>query len=501
MPTVSQAVSQEVGRKFRLRRQAGSSDEEESMKRTALDHFRDTQSELNNSAAKEMLLEIKGYEFRIGGPILCRLPATWFGLTPENSVAKKIWDDGLSTEIERILEQNSASYVNFQLRRQLWRHSNQAPSEFNDTILIIARNHDERLLWYQTAFAIRHMCSARGFSNLNVEIAVERGYKGKWSYTIEDDLPVVQRWPFIEPQVKLILGKTRWVAIDLVRRGYERIPTHNPPTICITYEESAMCQDFPAKRDAIVDLLTRYRLGDVAVDIGRGSLLSAPGDESSDQPSQPDLDENARHMIPDDSYRTEAMVGRSLGPSGRTRQNGTFGGVLELRFEDGTSKNFGCTCNHVAVPLDHDNADHARWAREGIKPGDSANNLKVDQPTKSDLVETRRAKVFDIHQLDDAKHASTARTLQDPNDFVIPSDQKRYDLRKEQITKQQEMIKKMKMFDTKAARRLGSVYAASGYRRDDVAGGRSVTCDWALLVMDPTRQTRNHVSSFLPCLT
>ena len=163
-------------------------------------------------------------QHRVGRPMLYRLLITWSRLTTENSAARKVWDEGLVRRLIMSFEEDPAPYVNFQLRRQMWRYSSDAASKTSDYILVFATNHDERSSWYQAAqYAIRCMCNTSGLSKLSVEIAVERSW----------DLPVVQEWPLLELQGRIILRRTGCVSINPVRWSYERVEPHNPPTVCI----------------------------------------------------------------------------------------------------------------------------------------------------------------------------------------------------------------------------------------------------------------------------
>lgn len=113
--------------------------------------------------------DILNFEFRTGGPLLCRLPF-WIEFFKPDHPAQIAWDTWLREEVLSILRRNEIEWlaINTQKRTWFW---DKIADENQATIIIGATKYDQDHSWHQTCVEIRNLCFARGFDWLNVEIA------------------------------------------------------------------------------------------------------------------------------------------------------------------------------------------------------------------------------------------------------------------------------------------------------------------------------------------
>lgn len=124
--------------------------------------------------------------------------------------------------------------------------------------------------------------------------------------------------------------------VGCYRRGRSNDAAENPPTVVILVALHSN-RDWMVTRESIVDILDRFQLPMVAVEILKDTLErtgdSYPGDLNSNDIKGP------------------ARIGGSLGSSEVKHSSSTFGGLIDLKCpQTGLWKMFGLTCYHCVVP-------------------------------------------------------------------------------------------------------------------------------------------------------
>lgn len=418
-------------------------------------------------------------DFRVGGPVLCRLPAYGMPLG-RNSPLEQAWEASLANDVHQVLQRH---HVLVSEAHALVRHSCRHERTKADTIFVLARRrHPSDVSWYLAAVGIRHLCTSQGLPHVNVEIADPRGLQPVFSHPVEHDSPFLGLWSAdLERRIADVLGQSDWLALELLRRGVSPRQLDNPITITVTIDEASEL-DWVDVREKLVAILDENRLDEVAVEIIRGVIRRGWTDEMC-RPK-------------DEEWGGKAVFGGSISPSRSTAGTGTLGGSLELQNPTGSWETFAFTCYHVVLPGGTSHPSLDGWSKIGIKPGDPTNHLTIDHPSYGDhLTAVRSWKEVIARNQSDSVYQSVKASIDDPEAFVLPYHMDLYNNLEQNIQELDKKIKRAEAFFAEGKALLGPVFAASGMRQAQVATEYGPSLDWALIKLNKARDSRNQVRS------
>jgi hypothetical protein len=428
--------------------------------------------------------EITIHPGRVGGPVMCRLPAVGDEVR-EGRPTRRAFDNGMRAKITRILDEEKVIYEDVDLQQRRWYFSNDhsTTDEEDETVIVGCSDaHEDNRAWYLACSKIRKLFVEEGFEELNIEIASTTGITPLRSWEVELEHPVMKIWGDIRINLHKILYGRDWISLELFRRGKDySLDGTCPVTIVVTIEEESL-SDWNPIVDEIVEVIDRYGMNDMAVEISRGTIVLH--------------DDQARLKI--DNWEHEAKVGHSIGPRGHIDYAGTLGGFLDLEIS-GQRRTYGVTCFHCVAPPTVSNPRLSNWEKEGIFPGDPTNDLAMDHPALGDTEETLRFYEKNRAKLNTEEHRRIGAMLADPDhpDSFVPPREEAYFHRTENfLATFDTLITTARAFIASNSHHLGTVYAASGKRRVAYGKEKEVMCDWALIDVAPHRMSRNYVSCF-----
>ncbi|MCJ1379323.1 hypothetical protein MMC17_002424 [Xylographa soralifera] len=417
--------------------------------------------------------DIKSYDFRCGGPVLCSLPASIMEVE-ESSLAAQLWPE-LEGAVESILKKRQVDYGTIMLRHRFWRYDIDNSRTDTATVFVSATKNGENDRWLELCQDLRRLFISRGLSSLNIEIADRRGLLETISGIVEPSQPIVMLWPKLEIDVEQILGKRDWVILALLRRGTDSDSRKNPITISITISEDST-SDWVSVREKIVQLLDQRQLPYLAVEITRGRI---------------DYAVSNREFLSEKSYEIPAKMGRSIGPHDFPKSSGTLGGFVKLQNAAGQWRTFGLTCYHCVAPESMHISNRLLWEQKGIRPNDAGHILDLDQPSLADHEETLGYQDEVIERLQSPQFYEIEKRLADPNDFVLPYISKEHQVTKDQIQGLQLQQNASRQFFKAGNQLLGTVFVASGFRQKGPSSRDTGTLDWALISINAKRASTN----------
>ena len=423
--------------------------------------------------------EIKSYEFRCGGPMLCSLPAS-LTLVEISSPVAQLWPE-LESVVESLLQKRQVDYDMIVLRHRFWRYDTDTSRIDTATVLVSATKHGKNDRWLEACQNLRQLFISRGLPSLNIEIADPRGLLETISGLVEPGQPIVKLWPELEIDVKKILGERDWVVLALLRRGTDLETKKNPITISITIDEDSTLE-WVSVREQIVKLLDYKKLHYLAVEIIRGRIV---------------CNQSNRQVLFEESYETPAKMGSSIGPHDFPKSWGTLGGFVRLKDAAGQWRTFGLTCYHCVAPESMPISKRMLWDQKGIRPFEAGHDLDMDQPSLADHEETLSYLDGIIERLQSPEFYEIEKRLADPNDFVLPYIARQHEATKRRITGIQQQQHRSRQFFMTGKQNLGTVFAASGFRQNGPSNRDTGTLDWALIAVNAERASTNMVSSCL----
>jgi hypothetical protein len=431
--------------------------------------------------------EIRNEDFRTGGPVLCQLPA--FSVKIRSVAAEKAWPT-LQEIVRGILLQLKVEVRTLELTGR--QHPMDKDPPLQNTIFVLARKVEPTNKWLNACLEIRRFCASRGFGELNVEIADDRGLVPKVSCWVRHDHPIAAVWQDIRLKIVEILGHRDWLALELLGRGLK----DGAPqvTVVVTIDIDTEGDGWPVIADRISAVLDEAGQISVGVEIIRGNVWrSTPPVVSTT--SGPTLTENAhRQILQDDSYRDEVKLGGSIQVQNPDVGPGTFGGVVRLHRKNGTFKDFGLTCFHCVISSKSPSPLHLSWMQQEFKPGQMKTPFLVDSPSPRDHRETMLCLEYYIRTKETPAFREMALKLADPDDFVPPYQQRTHFSTAQAIDGPVQQKKLGDDFFAAKKEPLGTVFAGSGFRLSEKT---THSLDWALIDLKKGRQGRNTVSSSL----
>lgn len=115
-------------------------------------------------------------------------------------------------------------------------------------------------------------------------------------------------------------------------------------------------------------------------------------------------------------------------------------------------------------------------------------------PSYLDDLETTAILEEEIDELDTAAHKIMKIRLEDPEDFINPTERGRYESAETAVTAKRDQLNKAKEFFRFQSENFGHLFAASGLGQQHSPATPSVFFDWALLNVDSSRLSRTYVS-------
>ena len=446
---------------------------------------------------------IRVEEKRVGGPVLCRLPAVLSYVCSDDPIWLN-WSSLLS-KITTIVGDHGILESTVSAVRRAWRHDTRPEKEWPITILVVAKTYtteaaEER--WHDACSAIRSVLSDGGHDGLVFEIIDLETNKATNSYPVLANDDIVRIWPSIKDPIIEILLQTDSLSLQVLRRGKDPRASVNPFTITVTVPEESS-HDWAAVRDRILaDVLDPHELNHLAVEIVVGRPWRRL--DSSDTDQVP--------LLPKRAWEGPAQGGISMGLLSCSRHGtGTLGGFVEVQDANQVWSPYGLTCHHCIFPEKPDEAfptdfptDRAskfvvfdlgrkstnllqavrQYHEFGMKPvSTTAETIAVCQPSLGDYEQyikywQGRSQTYE----NDPRYREVQNKIA-TEDFVIPADLRYFELQRKTLDSAQAYIKMAKEFVEKNKHDLGTVYATSGLRRTD----RQASIDWALIRVKPGR--------------
>ncbi|KAM5476120.1 hypothetical protein MauCBS54593_000803 [Microsporum audouinii] len=417
--------------------------------------------------------EILVEDLRVGGPILCCLPADVFPITATDAVTS-VFNSELRGPIMQEIQTSGIGFEAMSVIKRRWRNSYGPPTP---VILISAQQKSPvDTTWPLLCRKIREICVSAGHIDLDVEISDPLAYMPILSYPVGPNDRIVHIWPSLKERILKILNGQRWHTLDVLRRGRE--DEERIITIIVTIREISgiVSRHWSGMRDRIVDVIDSVGLEDIAVEIARGDIYPQ--------------DTHDANVLDECDWNRKARFGGSLATFRNTKRGGTFGGFVVLDFPDLSSKTYGLTCFHCVVNEDTPKPERDRWEQKGIKPGDSANRIKLSHPSQRDHdnMMTQYSGILEGHRT--PEYYELEKLASEPDAFLIPSQQKLLEIKRKCIAKLEHQIRTAEEFMKDGENDFGTVYAASGLR---LAESNS-SLDWALIEVDEGRISSNKLS-------
>ncbi|DAA74801.1 TPA_exp: Uncharacterized protein A8136_2219 [Trichophyton benhamiae CBS 112371] len=416
--------------------------------------------------------EIKREDHRVGGPVLCRLPAATFPITSADPITH-VFNSELRDKIMEAIQESNIDFQEMSVFKRRWRESRDKPLP---VILIIAKTRRNRPIdgtWFQLCQKIRAFCVSAGRPEVNVEIGDPAAYIPIISSAVLSSDPIVQHWPTLRPQILKIINGRMWLTLDVLRRGPEN--SEGIITIVITIPECSTSDAYSWRpvRDKIVNVINTTGLENVAVEIGRGAVYTSD-----------DIDNN---FFNESDPCSKAHFGGSLAGLHDSKRLGTFGGFIVLDFPDGKSRTCGLTCYHCVVNDDIDSPALETWEMHGLRPNDPKNNIELSHPCRRDYDDIISHYKDAIAKIQTPEYFQMLSVANDPDGFLIPSQRRYLDYQLKNIDAYEKRLQFANEFMSEKKNYLGKVYAGSGLRLNEDM--RSL--DWALIDVSPQRVTGN----------
>ncbi|OAX81324.1 hypothetical protein ACJ72_04333 [Emergomyces africanus] len=417
-------------------------------------------------------ITVRAQSFRVGVPSLVQLGTKYQAVSPSSPLRQE-WDTILKPRVLEILEEYQVDLRSAHLVYILTENSTETISQQpNITTLIRATAKESEQEWIPVMESLRRYYLSANRPEINIELRDERAFETTQCYPVESSEAVVPIWNNnVERQMILKLRGRDWLTLSLFRRGK---PSGPKPLVVVLTVLKASTHDWVSVREELVQILDFYYLGYVGVEILRGENVFGNANDDDGIP------------LTDDAFTKGMSMGRSIGPRGSRNNASTFGGFVKLQNLNGDWHTFGLTCFCSVAPDGCGHPSLRTWQREGITIDDKTNDLEMDSPSLGDAEETAREWRKSIDAKRDSAFRELERRLYDQNDFVTPGEKAKFMVEKRCIDTRLQIIKKVETYFGQDERRLGKVYAASGYRQSN-----SRAVDWALIEVDESRITGN----------
>ncbi|KAL4786978.1 hypothetical protein BJX76DRAFT_354593 [Aspergillus varians] len=434
----------------------------------------------NRSSDDKELRSADGFEeedLRAGGPNLCEPPCFSIHLAPHHALYDTL---AIQQEhrhgIQALAGQNdiTISDISFVGRKSRCDPTDTPP--ILTALLTVHRQNPTNRGWAQFARKVWNYLNAYKLGDISVEIVDQRFNKSPYIFPCKETDAIYPIW---EAVCGRILAKTDLNGIHSV--GCHRIGNAQEPDSCmpnILVAVSAKChRNWNQVREAILSILMEFHLHTVGVIIRKDVSLLGSGVLSAKALQ-------SRECTP------EVGFGCSLGPHGSQDDQGTLGGVIELKNPDsGQWVGF--------VILD--------WKRNGVRVGDknATRLLPVDSPSQRDVqggIDNLSELISEIRR--NPTYERVERAIEQ-DEYVIGPDKGLWKAYGNQIRVLDRERGLMQAYLNNNQHMLGSVFAGSGFREERALSvvpniNRLPTVrDWALV--KPTKGRSFGSNDFIKC--
>ncbi|KAE8150227.1 hypothetical protein BDV25DRAFT_140064 [Aspergillus avenaceus] len=428
-------------------------------------------------------------DYRAGGPRLCELPAVKAIIPSTHPDANLIEQKrgSLILGIQAITRDSSLDVLEVDLVGRKARGSAWQPSLVTAMVTAHRPSPDERG-WLGVARRILEYLVTEGLEATNVEIIDPCLESTPYVFPCYQSDPIYPYWERVACRILQRFELKDWVSLGCQRVGRINSQSLCPPTVVLSVSRTASHRHWKPVREGILRILDQYNLFTVGVLI-RYDL------ETESQGSDSDLYMQASMCT------TEAKVGYSLGLHDTTYGHGTFGGWLEI--QNPTTQKwvpFGVTCAHCILPRKEDLAPNDipildKWRKTGIKPGDkdASRLLVVDSPGYLDMEGMEKYFNDCIGDIRDDKFFKQIEEAENAGDFIIPRDQKEYDILISVVQNFQRGKDRAEEYKYGEEYKLGTVFASSGLQEGlckttQNEGNYHSVLDWALIKPQAPRE-------------
>ncbi|OJJ46494.1 hypothetical protein ASPZODRAFT_142308 [Penicilliopsis zonata CBS 506.65] len=440
-------------------------------------------------------------ELRVGGPLLCPLPATSQTILDPTSRYNEILNsDAMLAAIQEILIEHGITLKDASVGMQTPEWFPQDPPIVTLTILATKSTvHDE---WLQACQRLHTMLVLHEFPDISVEIIDPRAMLPRFTTPLFRTDKLFLVWDRVLSIILDSIDLADIIVISCWRYGVSSTAEENPPTIIITVDRNSSRRWKPL-REKVVSILDANHIDDVAVLVEKGRVF-----RSMDKAGVPSSLWQQRQTLP----------GVSLGNTVDLDTSATFGGYIELQNQKGEWYQFGLTCYHAVLAPETVNENkqgestactdsdlllisstvQLSWDGKGAEWNDPVAKevLAVQQPSRQDLQEEKISIQQQINRIADQKflanRAMMARGELSPLSSRIHVAQERnlHDL--------ETIMSQINTFDEERMR-LGHVVCASGFRLKTMRNSdHPIHLDWALIMLDKRRIGHNRVDSYGP---
>lgn len=275
-------------------------------------------------------------DLRVGVPLLCQIPAVTLPVPRTSRELENLIDSepSLIQDFIPVLKRFNVRWTDIGIcaRQSMF---NPMPTPIS-TVLIFAKRERLDGAWMEAAKSIHQELLARGFQNVQVEIADKEAFRlPRCSPVLATDT-IFPMWDGVCQTILLSFSLREWVSLECYRYGKGDDPAKNPPTIIVSVFPHSRTNWTPV-RTKIISILHEFKLWDVGVHILPDRIVRA-GDGSD-------------AALPDTACQQKAQAGLSLGLNLPKSGSGTLGGFVELQWQgDVAWKRFGLTCFHCVYP-------------------------------------------------------------------------------------------------------------------------------------------------------
>lgn len=264
---------------------------------------------------------------------MCSIPLTSRSIPMDHPIYQRLWAvrTTLIGEIFAILRRYNVNFkdMDFQQRKSTYDPS----AEPVLTAFVVAVRSEVDNTWLQASREIRALLKGKGFPELAVEIADPAAFEvEKYSPVLKTDA-IFDKWYEVCGTILREVQLRDITTIGCWRVGRKSDTSLNPPTVVVTVSLKSTGV-WKGTRETIVNILNRFNLQTVAVEIIKGEVIRSV-------------------YFSCDVVRGPAMLGQSLAPSGNDKSSGTLGGFIQLKSPTtGQWRTYALTCFHCVLPED-----------------------------------------------------------------------------------------------------------------------------------------------------
>ena len=273
---------------------------------------------------------------RVGGPYLCSIPIKTFPEYRPSSFSSRTWSKSrIMTRVREILDSYKITTTREPAlvgRRSVF---NPEPEPIL-TFLVYSRDANHNAM--KAAKEIYALLESEHVRSFSVEVCHPRCEDPRLTFPILETDSISKCWEDVQHAIVDSVDLADVMIVGCYRRGRGPNPSveETLPTVLIVVESTSNHRNWKKTREEIVDILSKFNLSNVAVEIVKDELESDPSSTGSLNPVL---------------LSGTAKIGESVAPSSDEYASWTLGGFVELQSPVGHGWHvFGLTCFHCVVP-------------------------------------------------------------------------------------------------------------------------------------------------------